>query len=144
MTRWYAGLVAVVAVGLAGCSTPAEESAGANVVTTSPVPERTTTTTTTTPAFPAAVDGTDVTACSDGVCEILVAGPVDIPTPEGVISVLTVAQGGVDLQMVSASGMTSTFSGQRPDQGGPSVLNDLAIEVVALRGGQAVLRFASA
>lgn len=146
--RWYAGLVTVAAIGLAGCTAEPEDAAGANVVTTSPVTRTTTTTTTTTtPALPTAADGTDVTACVDGVCEVLLSGLTQIPIQDpsvGVITVTAVDASGVDLQTVSPSGFQSVIEDQRPGQGGPSVINSVAIEVVALSGNQAVVKFSAA
>lgn len=157
MTGRYAGrVVAVVlsAVGLAGCGSATsddEASARSTTVTTSSTtssPATTPTpTTTTAPPLPAAADGTDLTACFDGACEVLVSGPVDIPFADpsiGVMSVVAVSPAGVDLRTVSPSGFTSNLLGQRPDQGGPSVVNNLAVAVVAINGGQAVLRFSLA
>jgi hypothetical protein len=138
-------LVAAVAIGVAGCAAEPERPAGADVVTTAAAPTRTTPTTTTTPPpLPAAADGTEVGACADGTCEVLVSGQVEIPVPGEPITVVTIRPAGVDLRTVGADGFTTTFTGQRPDQGGPSVLGEVSVAVVAISGSQAVLRIAPA
>ena len=152
MTRRLAVSLAVAAVGMvgvagiAGCADQEERPPGADIVSTVAQPTRATATspTTTPPALPAAADGTDVGACADGTCEVLVSAPVDIAVPGNDISVVTVRPAGVDLRTVGADGFTTTFTGQRPDQGGPSVLGKVAVAVVAISGSQAVLHIAPA
>lgn len=140
MTR-RALLVASIAIGVAGCAGQQERPAGADVVTTEPSPTSTAVATTTVPPpLPAAADGTDVGACADGTCAVLVSAPVEIPVPGEPITVVSVRPAGVDLRTVGADGLTTTFTGQRPDQGGPSVLGTVAVAVVAISGAQAVLR----
>ncbi|MBA6441576.1 MULTISPECIES: hypothetical protein [Streptomyces] len=47
---------------------------------------------------------------------------------------------GVDLSSVDASGFTSNLLGQRPDQGGPSTVNELSIAVLTIVRDTAKLR----
>lgn len=112
------------------------------------------------PALPAA-DGRDYAACSDGTCEVLVSGPVDIPlTGQGGltgISVAAVTADGIDFTTAGGGtgsltpGCVSTFyengSGSRCSSGEPEkpqpVDGVLAMQVAELRDGIAVLRLVS-
>ncbi len=58
----------------------------------------------------------------------------------GPFRVSAVGVEGVDLSSVDPSGFTSNLLGQRPDQGGPSTVNELSIAVVAIVGDTAKLR----
>ncbi|MDF3143790.1 hypothetical protein [Streptomyces sp. T21Q-yed] len=58
----------------------------------------------------------------------------------GPFTVSAVGAQGVDLTSVDASGFTSNLLGQRPDQGGPSTVNELSIRVLAIVGDTARLR----
>lgn len=136
-----------LAFAVTGCDTVVSGTPRAAAPIGTSVPTTTTTrttTTTTTPPLPGAKDGSNVRACFDGTCEIAVAGPLDIPFDGryGVygISVVAIAPGGVDL-MGSTGGMTGNFLSQRPDQGGPSTLNELSFSVVAISGTTAVIAF---
>ncbi len=89
------------------------------------------------PTTPAAADGTNVRACRDGTCEILVTRRTGIPVPARFrvrgLSV-TPGDGEVDVRadagMMQAGGRTGALLG----------LNGLEIEVVAAGDGEAVLR----
>jgi len=106
--RCVAATVLVVLLA-AGCVSRSggEEDAAA------PAGERTTATTTTTQnPEPSAADGTDVTACADGTCEVLLtAQRLDVPTPVGVLS-LTVTDEGVEYSLVNPSGGTNSGSAE--------------------------------
>ncbi len=95
--------------------------------------------------FPAAADGTNLRACADGDCEILVTGPVTIRLAKGLgmssLDITAVSPAGVDFQSVSPSGMVASATGQTPNQGGASSIDKLSFEVVALEGSKAVVRF---
>ncbi|MER5299325.1 hypothetical protein ABT039_07640 [Streptomyces lasiicapitis] len=58
----------------------------------------------------------------------------------GPFTVSAVGAKGVDLTSVDATGFTSSLLGQRPDQGGPSTVNELSIAVLAIAGDTATLR----
>ncbi|WP_399887727.1 hypothetical protein ACGH7X_23870 [Streptomyces sp. BBFR51] len=58
----------------------------------------------------------------------------------GPFTVNAVGAEGVDLTSVDASGFTSNLFGQRPDQGGPSTVNELSIAVLVIVGDTAKLR----
>ncbi|KUN25091.1 hypothetical protein AQJ23_17120 [Streptomyces antibioticus] len=58
----------------------------------------------------------------------------------GPFTVSAVGAEGVDLRSVDASGFTANLLGQRPDQGGPSTVNELSIAVLAIVGDTAKLR----
>lgn len=98
--------------------------------------------------LPRAKDGTNLRACYDGRCEVLVTKPVDI-TLNGrrgvdILFVTAIDSDGVDFQTISASGFTGNLLEQRPDQGGPSTINRLAVSVVAISGRRAVIRLSPA
>ncbi|WP_217213301.1 hypothetical protein [Streptomyces sp. AC550_RSS872] len=52
----------------------------------------------------------------------------------GPFTVSAVGAEDVDLSSVDASGFTSNLLGQRPDQRGPSTVNELSIAVLAIVG----------
>ncbi len=120
-------------------SVPASTSASA--ASSSAVPK----TSTALKPFPAAADGTNLRACADGDCEILVTGPVTIRLTKGLgmssLDITAVSPAGVDFQSSSPSGMVMSATGQTPNQGGASTFNKLSFEVVALEGSKAVVRF---
>ncbi|WP_432198690.1 hypothetical protein [Streptomyces sp. bgisy027] len=72
----------------------------------------------------------------------------EIPRADGLragpFTVTAVGAQGVDLTSVDASGFTSDLLGQRLDQGGPSIVNELSIAVLAIVGNPAKLRFVPA
>lgn len=158
--RYLAASIALLgAFFLAACGapeTPAGQSTSPTDTTTSPLesPSAAAPPTSAVPSSPAAVplpraaDRTDVQACFDGSCEILVSEPVDIPLDGslgiGALSVTAIDSSGVDFQSVSPSGFVSSFLDQKPSQGGPSTMNELAISVVAISGKKAVIRLSPA
>ncbi|MGW0842829.1 hypothetical protein ACWD26_22275 [Streptomyces sp. NPDC002787] len=92
-----------------------------------------------TPSTPA-----ELGACADGSCTVVVTKGTEIPRAAGLragpFTVSAVGAEGVDLSSVDASGFTSNLLGQRPDQGGPSTVNELSIAVLAIAGDTAKLR----
>ncbi len=94
--------------------------------------------------LPAAANGTDVDACAQGRCEILVTGPVAIPVNPGTgiasLSVSGISPDGVDFLATTTDGTTTNMLGQLPNQGGPSQVNHLAVLVVAYTGHSAVIQ----
>jgi hypothetical protein len=119
---------------------PVPASTSASAVSSSATP----TTSTTPKPFPAAADGTNLRACADGDCEILVTGPVTIRLAKGLgmrsLNITAVSPAGVDFQSTFPSGMVASATGQTPNQGGPSSIDKLSFEVVALEGSKAVVR----
>lgn len=112
------------------------------------------------PGPPAAADGTDLTACADGRCEVRVAGPASIPVPRrlGVSGVKVRSIGAGDVTLVGrftgdrqsgfCTGRSCSSSGS---DGGFTITlgadstgseNGLSISVIAVGGGSAVLRLA--
>ncbi|MEJ3750499.1 hypothetical protein WEI85_45480 [Actinomycetes bacterium KLBMP 9797] len=149
-------LGACVLVACDTSDTPARQTPSPTTTTTSPLgsPSAAAPPTSAAASSPAAVplpraaDGTNVRACLDGRCEILVSKPIDIPLDGrhgiGVLSVTAIDSSGVDFQSVSPSGFVSSFHDQHPDQGGPSTMNKLAIGVIAISGTKAVIRLSPA
>ncbi|MGW0711975.1 hypothetical protein ACWD4G_39515 [Streptomyces sp. NPDC002643] len=86
----------------------------------------------------------ELRACADGSCTVVVTKGTEIPRADGLragpFTVTAVGAEGVDLTSVDASGFTSNLLGQRPDQGGPSTVNELSISVIAIVGDTAKLR----
>lgn len=86
----------------------------------------------------------ELRACADGSCTVVVTKGTEIPRAAalraGPFTVSAVGAEGVDLHSVDASGFTSNLLGQRPDQGGPSTVNELSIAVLAIVGDTAKLR----
>ncbi|MBO3681420.1 hypothetical protein J5X86_41605 [Streptomyces sp. NEAU-YJ-81] len=86
----------------------------------------------------------ELRACADGSCTVVVTKGAEIPRAAGLragpFTVSAVGAEGVDLSSVDASGFTSNLLGQRPDQGGPSTVNELSIAVLAIVGDTAKLR----
>jgi hypothetical protein len=93
--------------------------------------------------LPTAADGTRLSACRTGRCEVLVSAHDRITPPVrlGVPSVrVTSVSGRAVAYRGTGPGITLTLSGQRP--GTTSFMNRLAITTVAVSGGRAVVRFA--
>lgn len=86
----------------------------------------------------------ELRACADGSCTVVVTKGSEIPRAAGLragpFTVSAVGAEGVDLSSVDATGFTSNLFGQRPDQGGPSTVNELSIAVLAIAGDTAKLR----
>jgi hypothetical protein len=136
--------LALVAGTLAGCAgSPApERPAIAATPSAEPTPTSTTLSPTPTPPpttaaeLPTAADGTDVAACKDGSCQILVTGAVDVPVrnrvldltlENGVVTVststgsssmvmtLTTVGGGISMESPNSPTIIITLDGIRPD-----------------------------
>ncbi|TQE15975.1 hypothetical protein Sipo8835_43785 [Streptomyces ipomoeae] len=156
--RGAAGTVcAVLALGAAliGCGSDSGDDAGAPAPTApsrsaEPSPASPTQTRPSSSPSPTAVKPMtpstpeELRACADGSCTVVVTKGTEIPRVPGLragpFTVSAVGPGGVDLSSVDASGFTSNLLGQRPDQGGPSTVNELSIAVVAIVGDTAKLR----
>ncbi|MBP2473199.1 hypothetical protein JOF53_002071 [Crossiella equi] len=137
------------------CATPAEPRQPTPPASSSPTPPPTSPAPPTTPPpppppvapppLPVAKDGTNLRACLDGTCEVLITKPATVRFngKHGVGSLhVEVTPEGVDFSGATSSGTIVRASQQRPDQGGPSTINKLTLLVVALRGTEAVVRFA--
>jgi hypothetical protein len=128
----------------AGAPAPAEPSRSAEPSPASPTPTKPSSPSPTAvkpmkPSTPA-----ELRACADGSCTVVVTKGTEIPRAAGLragpFTVSAVGAEGVDLSSVDASGFTSNLLGQRPDQGGPSTVNELSIAVLAIVGDTAKLR----
>ena len=136
-------LVLVTAMTVAGCGGSEEPKAGG----TSPAPSRTpgasVTASPTAAALPEAADGTRLSACHKGDCEVLVSPHDKISPPArlGVrtVTVTSITASGVDYAG-SGPGITLSLGGQQ--KGMTSYMNNLAITTVAVQDGKAVVRFA--
>lgn len=113
--------------------------------------------------FPAAADGSDLTACRDGDCEVVVSPPVEVPLDAGFgVDRLTITavsgstvearaetsggartrvSGGGGGRVVSRNGRVE-ISGLRP--GASATVNGISFRVVAVSGGTVVLAFSPA
>jgi hypothetical protein len=138
-------VVLVVVMTIAGCGGSGEPKAGES----SPAPSRTpaagasVTASATAGALPAAADGTRLSACHKGKCEVLVS-PHDKISPPARLGVTTVTITSITVRGVpysgSGPGIMLSLGGQR--RGMTSYMNDLAITTVAVQDGKAVVRFA--
>jgi hypothetical protein len=94
-------------------------------------------------ALPVAADGTRLSACHKGKCEVLVSPRDEIspPTRLGVetVTVKSITSHGVTYVGIGP-GITLSLGGQQ--RGMTSYMNNLAITTVAVRAGKAVVRFA--
>jgi hypothetical protein len=142
--RRMAVALPMIAFVLTACSSPVDRypqaqpsEASATASTTSPPA--------TTRGLPTAANASDFSTCFDGECEIAVSEPVDIPLDGHLVvakvSVVAIHSDGVDLRAVTPSGFVADLLSQRPDQGGPSKMNQLGLGVVAISRGTAVLDF---
>lgn len=106
---------AIVLLLAAGCVSRSgeERAAPAGERPTSSTTERTTAERTTTErTTPSAADGSDVTECADGTCEILVTSRrMALPTPAGPLT-LTITDEGVEYELVNPSGGTNSGSAE--------------------------------
>lgn len=169
------GAVALLtALGLAGCAeavnggaVPAASAPGPTSAVPEPTPAPTGSPASTTPApFPTAADGSDVAACRDGNCEIVVSGPVEIPLERefGVdrLAITAIAADGVQCRAETSRAQTlewSVSTGQvyasddgeiyyvefsQLQAGSTASANQISLRVVALDGERAVLDFSPA
>jgi hypothetical protein len=97
---------------------------------------------TTAAELPAAADGTDVRACKDGTCQILVTGAVDVPVRKRVLQ-LALEDGGLTVTMQSTSGGRTIAGlggvGGAMSIGGPGTA-PMLITLDGIRPGAAVVR----
>lgn len=89
--------------------------------------------------LPTAADGSDVSACLDGSCEISISAPAEIVVGGIRISLTKVAEGKVTLRQDSSRG---GYSEATTNANGMVSLNGVGIRVVAVNGGTALLRIA--
>ncbi|WP_220449773.1 hypothetical protein, partial [Nonomuraea longispora] len=93
--------------------------------------------------LPKARNGTRLRACRDAKCEVLVSDGQTIGLADrwGLLPInVTVEDGSVTFDAFTSSGMRLTMSEQTPDQGGPSTINEVSFEVVAVKGKRAVIK----
>lgn len=138
------GAIVIVAtlVALSGCGVTANDASGTpsarprSSAPRSPSPSPS-------PSLPAAADGTDLAACGDGRCEVVVSPQDEVPMPAqtGIPAIMVTSispRGGV-VYLASGSGATMRFTGQTA--GMTSYMNDVAITTEAIVGHRAVARF---
>ncbi|QFU89712.1 hypothetical protein [Amycolatopsis sp. YIM 10] len=94
--------------------------------------------------LPAAKDGENLSACSDGRCEVLVSAGAVVPAPKrfgfDLIRVRAIADGVLQLGAKSGGGsLTSPL-----DTGRATIMNGLEVKAVAVGDGKAVLSLAPA
>ncbi|MEO3873734.1 hypothetical protein ABGB18_33400 [Nonomuraea sp. B12E4] len=145
------GVVAVFGL-LTGCGSAAEQAASpaaAPETPSSPAPSSSVVSSppaTPSPqatSLPKAKDGKKLRACRDAGCEVLVSDGQTITLDDrwGLQPVdVSVEEDSVTFHVVTGSGMQATMSEQRPDQGGPSTINDVSFEVLAVQGKKAVIK----
>jgi hypothetical protein len=137
---------------LTGCGGPGsdDDSSATSAATTPPARASTGTTSSaapspsasTNPALPEPADGTDLTACADGRCEVRVrAGDTITFIGDNVdLKSLTVVRIADNALTHSAAGPPGyTFSGSM-SASGTSVVNGLRVKIVAVDGDRAVIR----
>jgi hypothetical protein len=128
-----------------GAPAPAESSPSTEPSTASLTPTKPSASPSPTPVKPMKPSTpAELQACADGSCTVVVKKGTELPRAEslraGPFAVTAVGAEGVDLRSVDATGFASNLLGQRPDQGGPSTVNELSIEVLAIAGDTAKLR----
>jgi hypothetical protein len=120
----------------------AAPSSVATTTTTSSTARPTTTTTTTTTTTevpgppPTAADDTDLAACGDGICEVVVKTGDVLHVPVGPLTVV-VGGGQAGVRPDPSSGMTGLLAGP---PGWVGMFNDQTFTVGVVRGDQAVLK----
>ena len=124
-----------------GTTTAASSSSVATTSVSSSTTSIPTTTTTVTATEvpgppPAAADGTNLAACADGTCEVLVKTGDVLPAPIGPLTAV-VGGGQAGVQPDPSIGMTGTLAGP---PGWVGILNDQMFTVGAVQGDQAVLK----
>ncbi len=102
-----------------------------------------TSTTTSSSQPPSATDGSDVAACYDGNCEVVLSAPTDISVdPEFGVTAITVVTIEPDGVAVQADGPGVSLSGGA-GPGGAITLNGVTIRVLAINDASAVLNFSA-
>ncbi|MEO3793800.1 hypothetical protein ABGB14_26610 [Nonomuraea sp. B10E15] len=150
-TRRMALVSAVTVAGLlTGCGSPAERTATPATSPPPSAPEASPPSSTPSPsatptasALPKARNGTKLRACRDAKCEVLISDGRTIRLDDkwGFMPInVTVEDDSVTFHASTASGMQVTMSEQTPDQGGPSTVNDVSFEVLAVKGRKAVIK----
>jgi hypothetical protein len=138
----HAAALVLVAIAVLGCSAPIAGTARSQPEATAPRPGSSPATAPLA-TLPAAADGTGVGACVDGDCEILVSARTEI-SMDGTLRVdrlsIAVDVGKVTIRAFSQGSMSRITTGS----GGTGRLNQLAVEVVAVSDGMAVLRLSPA
>lgn len=140
--RRLLGLVPVVLVVVSGCSSNGAAAPPSSA--TSAVGTTATTAPLTASPLPAAADGTNLAACSDGTCEVLVVPGDKIQFTGDVVGFELLTVDGIDAAGVSTRGtgpgINLTLGEQVP--GTPYTMNRLVMSVIGFGPGQAVLRMA--
>jgi hypothetical protein len=134
----------------AACGGQPQSAPGASVSVSpaqrTPAESRTPSPTPTGPILPKAADGTDISACFDGTCEVQVRAPLDIPfNPKSGIRKLSVDE--VSAEGVTITGATTTGTNYEvrlfTDPGGlatSTINNKILIAALGVDKGVAVVR----
>jgi hypothetical protein len=137
--------VVVVGVGLllvAGCGGGGDHKQASSASATTPPPAPAPSSPKTAAPPLTAADGTRLSSCHKGRCEVLISVGDRIQPPARlgvpVITVKAISSKGVTY-LGNGPGIVLTFSGQRA--GMTSYMNKVAINTVAIGGGKAVARF---
>jgi hypothetical protein len=133
------GIAAVVmATALAGCSSAAPAKAPPSAPPPSAGPSPSASPSPTRPAFPSAADGSNIKACYDGKCEVLVAKKARIPLkPSLRVSGLVVTVSGGRVKMVAGGGSMQADGNANTTL----AMNGVVVYVVAVEDSRAVLKF---
>ncbi|MCC8246854.1 hypothetical protein [Saccharothrix luteola] len=133
-------LASLPVVLLGACGTvqaPAAAPSSVATTTTSSTARPTTTTATEVPGPPpTAADGTDLAACADGICEVVVKTGDVLHVPVGPLTVV-VGGGQAGVRPDPSSGMTGLLAGP---PGWVGMFNNQAFTVGVVQGEQAVLK----
>jgi hypothetical protein len=131
----------VLFIVVVGCS---DGGAAAPPSTAEVVETTTTTVPPTTGPLPAAADGTNLAACSDGRCEVLIAPGDKITFTGDVVGFEQLTIDNIDATGVytrgTGPGINLTLGEETP--GTPYTMNRLVMSVIGFNQGQAVLRMA--
>lgn len=142
--RWGLGptVLVMLVAGVGACGSGGDdESDGSEPETTTEEPAESTPS-----SLPAAADGTDLAACSDGGCEVEVAVdalPLDIPL-DGSLGVDTLTVNAItDSIDVDSVGWGAQQHAEVP-VGNAAQLNNVVVTLVAVEGNAALVRLAPA
>lgn len=145
MSRLTATLLALSLV-LTGCGSADEGriSSGSSSADTTTDPNPTADPTdSATVGLPEAADGTDVSACFDGNCEILATSALEVPVdPDFGVDTFTIVELDAETVTVEATG-AGTYLKVTISPEGAGSLNGILVSVVALDEEQAVLSFST-
>jgi hypothetical protein len=126
----------LVALAASGCATPEHNAVSPPPVTNTP--------STSAPALPPAADGSNLAACEDGECEVLVTAPVEF-TIRDIQTSVTIRNGQVRIRQSDGQGSTSqiTVSGSGGTSSIGTADGQLTIRIKGVSGNKVVLDISS-